>query len=98
MPFGRGELNDKRLVPAAGAQGHDGIGRDRLCGIGAQRDRKRSRQRARGQYVVAGQRAPVVAAACATAPETIVAARGRYAQRLVVPLRKQRLLLKDCYY
>src|ERR1700682_3220988 len=93
MPFGCCELDDKRFVPAAGAQGHDGIGRDRLGGIGAHRDSKRSRQRARGQYVIAGQRAPVVAAVRATAPETIVAAHGRYAQRLVVPLREQRRVL-----
>ena len=46
-----------------------------------------------GQHVIAGQRAPVVAAVRATAPETIVAADGRHAQRFVVPLREQRRVL-----
>src|SRR3981081_3113195 len=90
VPFRRGQLDDKGFVPAARAQGHDGVGRDRLRGVRAHGCCKRTRQSLCPQPVVAGERAPVVAVIHATPPETIAAAGYRHTEGFVVPLREQR--------
>ena len=93
MPFRRGKLDDKRFVPAARAQRHDGIGRDRLRRIGADGGCKRSgsaRVARTSSPETALQSSPLVRA---TPPEAIAAAGCRHAEGFVVPLREQRGVL-----
>lgn len=89
MPFGGRELDDERLITAAGPQRNDGVRGYRLSRIGAHRGGDRSGQRAHGQHIVAIERAPFVAVGWVTAPEPIAAASYGHAERLILPLGEE---------